>query len=124
MANNVSHGSAVRDVLAAAITTAVGASGKVVLKTAGAVVVVSCPMAATPFGSPSSGVITAGTITTGTVAGGAGGTVTNFEVQNGSSVKIYGGTVGVTGCDLNITNTALADGDTVPISSLTYTAPA
>lgn len=78
-------------------------------------------MSATAFGSASSGVATAATITADSSAD-ATGTATFFRILagNGTTVVIQG-SVGTSGCDLNLTTTSIVSGQPVSVSSLTYT---
>jgi hypothetical protein len=78
-------------------------------------------MSATAFGSASSGVATAATITADSSAD-ATGTATFFRILagNGTTVVIQG-SVGTSGCDLNLTTTSIVATQPVSVSSLTYT---
>jgi hypothetical protein len=86
---------------------------------------VTIALAATAFGSASSaGTATlASTPRTGTAV--AAGTAGCFEVLSGGGLKVFQGTVTATGGggDLTVDNTSIASGQTVNISSLTYTQP-
>lgn len=79
--------------------------------------------AATAFGSASNGVATAGTITSDSSADNTG-TAAWFRVlaSNGTTV-IYDGTVGTSGCDLNLNTTSITSGAQVAITALTITVP-
>lgn len=76
---------------------------------------------ATAFGSASAGVATAASITQDSSAD-ATGTATFFRALagNGTTV-IFQGSVGTSGCDLNLNSTAISSGAAVSVSSLTYT---
>lgn len=76
-------------------------------------------LSATAF-TVSNNVATANAITSATAV--ATGTATWFRCyeSNGSSV-VFDGTVGTSGCDLNMNSTAISSGATVAISSLTFT---
>jgi len=75
---------------------------------------------ATAFGASANGVATANAITsdTNTVAG----TVAWFRAlkSDGTSV-LFDGSVGTSGCDINLNTTAIATGGTLAITAFTYT---
>lgn len=77
-------------------------------------------MSATAFGSSSSGVATAATITDDSSAD-ATGTASFFRITNAAGTAIIQGSVGTSGCDLNLSSTSIVVGGTVQVSSLTYT---
>lgn len=72
------------------------------------------------FGAASSGVATAGPITSDTSAD-ATGTASFFRITNAAGTAIIQGTVGTSGCDLNLSSTSITAGGTISVSSLTYT---
>lgn len=75
---------------------------------------------ATAFGAASAGVATANAITSATAA--ATGTAAWFRaVESDGSTVIFDGSVGTSGCDLNINSTGISSGASVAVSSLTYT---
>lgn len=80
-------------------------------------------LAASAFGASSGGVITAAAITGDTTAD-ATGTAAWFRIwkSNGSS-PLMDGTVGTSGCDLNMNSVAISAGAAVNVSSLTVTLP-
>ena len=75
---------------------------------------------ATAFANAVGGVATANAITSATAV--ASGTATFFRVfkSDGTSV-VFDGTVGTSGCDLNMNSNVISSGATVAISSLTFT---
>lgn len=75
----------------------------------------------TAFGAGSSGVATANAIT-GDTSANATGTATHFRIfaSNGTTA-IMDGTVGTSGCDLNVNTTSFVSGAAVDITSLTVT---
>lgn len=89
-------------------------------------VLATLTLAATPlsgFGSSGANAQgTFGTITSGTA--GATGTASHFRIfdSTGATVKAQG-TVGTSGCDLNLNTTSITSGSTVSISSATITLP-
>ena len=79
---------------------------------------------ATAFGSAVAGVLTAGAITSGTGTAGAGAetTATWFRIfESDGTTVLWDGSVGASGCDLNLSAVSIATGVTVAISSLTHT---
>jgi hypothetical protein len=77
---------------------------------------------ATAFGAPSNGVVTAAALTKDSSAN-ATGTATWFRAlkSDGTSV-IFDGSVGTSGCDLNLNSVAIQSGAEVDVTSFTYTA--
>ena len=73
------------------------------------------------FGIVASGTLTANAISAATA--GASGTAGYFRLTDSGAVVHIQGTVAVSGADLNITNTSIASGDAVSVSSWTITAP-
>jgi hypothetical protein len=72
----------------------------------------------------SGGVLTLNSISsgTGTAGAGAGTTATWFRMSNTTGPTAHvDGTVGISGCDLNINNTSIATGQTVSATSWTFT---
>jgi hypothetical protein len=120
----VTHGSAIRDVLCNAVVDAIdtGGAGTLVFNTSGDVEVATLAFGATAFGAASSGTATANAITSDTSA--TGGTVAKFVAKSGAGTTIFQGAVSTSGSDINLSSLAVGVGDTVSISSLTYSAPA
>ena len=74
------------------------------------------------FGDVAAGVLTARAITAATA--GATGAAGHFRLRDSGGATVHlQGTVAVAAADLNITNTSIAIGDTVNVSSWTITAP-
>lgn len=122
----ITHSTAIRNALADVVGDAVDVGGTGTLEfqlTPGGVEVATVTFPADAFGVASSGVITAGTIVSDTNATGNASPVANFQIKNGSAVMILGGTVAVSGEDINLSSLTIGAGDTVSMSSLTYTAP-
>jgi hypothetical protein len=118
------HATAVRTIIADAVTATIGASGKISLQTAGSVVVATLPFSATAFGAAVNGVSTANAITSDTNA--VGGTITKAELQTSGSVAKVLCSVTATGGggDITLSSVIISAGQTVSMSALTYTAPA
>lgn len=103
----------------------VGGAGSLKFYTSnGGTLLATLTFSATAFGAASSGSAAAAAIADDTNTG--AGTVTWFEVENGSGTVIFEGDVSSddvnTGAIL-LSSTALGTGDTLSVSSLTYTAP-
>ena len=76
---------------------------------------------ATAFPSAVAGVLTANAITADTSAN-ASGTATWFRVtQSDGTTVLWDGTVGTSGCDMNLNSVAISSGANVSITSLTHT---
>jgi hypothetical protein len=118
----VTHGSAIRDTVCNAVVDALdtGGAGTLVFNTSGDVEVATLTFSATAFGAASSGTATANAITSDSSA--TGGTVAKFVAKSGAGTTIFQGAVSTTGSDINLSSLAVGVGDTVAISSLTYTA--
>lgn len=97
-------------------------SGTLVFETSGSVEVATLTFGATAFGAASAGVATANAITDDSSA--TGGTTTQATLKNSGSTTIVSCAVGTSGSDINLSSTTIGAGDTVSVSSLTYTAPA
>lgn len=79
---------------------------------------------ATAFGTVASGVLTASAIssTTGQAGAGAGTTATFFRLfKSDGTTAVIDGTVGTSACDCNLNNASIASGQSVSITSFTYT---
>lgn len=119
----VTHPTAVRTVIADAVTATIGVSGKLVMQTAASATVATLPFSATAFGAAVNGVSTANAITSDTNA--AGGTITKAELQTSGSVAKVLCSVTATGGggDIQLSSVIVSAGQTVSLSALTYTAP-
>lgn len=121
----VTHPTAVRNAIADAVVDSIdsGGAGSLIFQTSGDVEVATLTFSATAFGAASGGTATAAAITSDTSA--TGGTVAKFKIQNGSAADAgFAGAVSTSGSDINLSSLTVGAGDTVSISSLTYTAPA
>jgi hypothetical protein len=77
---------------------------------------------ATAFGSSVAGVATANAITSGTA--GATGTAAWFRAfKSDGTTAVLDGSVGTSGCDLNLGSVAIQSGGVVSVSAFTYTLP-
>jgi TRAP-type uncharacterized transport system substrate-binding protein len=101
------------------------ASGDMAFATAAVAVVCTDPMTNPAFGAAATGVATAAAITTGTVSGSANpSTVALCLFRNRANTEIFRCAVGTSGSDINLSSVSVNDGDTIAVSSLTFTMPA
>lgn len=101
------------------------ATGSLYFLTAGAVGLCECLFANPAFGNAATGVATANAIGTGTVAGSSNpSTITQAQLRDRDDTVVVTCTVGLSASDINLSAVAVNDGDTITISSLTYTQPA
>ena len=124
----VTHSTTFRSTMADALTTALGASPKLVFRLAGTVAapgtaVATLTMSATPFPAAASGVLTANAITSDTAATGNASAVANATLQTSGGTVVVHCAVAASASDINMTGGLIVGaGDTVSCSSLTYTA--
>jgi hypothetical protein len=85
----------------------------------GATLLVTLTFSSTAFGSSASGVATANAITGANAV--ATGTAQFFALATSGGTIIMTGTVGTSGCDLNVSSTAVVNGAPVTCSSFTVT---
>lgn len=119
---SVTHGTATRTALATAVLGEIDAgagAGNLVFRTSGDVEVATCPLSVTS-GVVSGAVLTFNTITDDTNA--TGGTVAKFTVEDDAAADVLLGNVQTSGGDINLSSLVVGAGDTVSVSSLTYTA--
>ena len=134
MATNLKFAVTLKNAMANAITTTVGGSATINLYNgtqpaspdtalSGQTLLATLTCNATFAPGASGGVLTLNSITDGTGTAGAGsGMVANFfRLTTSGSVAIIDGTVGISGCDLNINNTSIATGQDVSCTSATIT---
>lgn len=123
---SLTHPAAVRTILADSTVDSidVGGAGSLIFQTAASAEVATLPFSNPAFGAASGPTATANAITDDTNA--TGGTVDNFKIQNGSAADAgFAGSVTATGGggDIELSSLVIGSGDTVSMSSLTYTAP-
>ncbi len=75
------------------------------------------------FGDAVAGMATAGTIVSGTGLYNPSGTATWFRCLTSGGAKGFDGSVGTSGCDLNLNAVLIAYGATVSCTGFTYTQP-
>lgn len=117
----VTHPTATRNGLADYIVDQLD-SGTIEIQTSGDVEVATLTFGATAFGAAAAGVATANAITSDTNA--TGGTAAKAQLKTSGATAIVNCSVGTSGEDINLSSVSIGAGDTVSISSLTYTAPA
>ena len=87
-----------------------------------AVLLAELTMNATAFGSPTAGLISANAITQDSSAD-ADGTAAWFRLwKSDGTTPLWDGTVGTSGCDLNLNSVAIQAGGVVAVSAFTYQA--
>jgi hypothetical protein len=119
----VTHSTAALNAATDAVTALIGASGKLVFRTAGDVAVATLSLATDAFGDASSGTATAGTITSDTNATGNASAVAKATLETSGGTMVITCAVAASASDINMTNgLTVASGDTVSCSSLTYKA--
>lgn len=98
------------------------AQGDLVIMTAADGEIAVLPLSNPAFGAAVAGVAPAGTITDDTTA--LAGTAALFKLQDRDNVEVVRGTVTATGGggDIELTSINIGAGDTVSVTSLTYTA--
>jgi hypothetical protein len=121
----VTHPTTVRNTLADTVVDLLDAgtgAGTLEIQTSGDVEVATLTFSDPAFGAASSGTATANSITDDADA--TGGTAAKFIAQDSDSTLCFSGSVGTSGEDINLSSVSIGAGDTVSISSLTYSAPA
>lgn len=100
------------------------ANGQVVILDAAAVLV-TLPLNNPAFGAASNGVATMGTSPAVSAVATGAGDADNCDFQDRDETSVITGTVGTTGSDINLVGSvAIAIGQTVTLTSGTYTQPA
>src|SRR5882757_2769190 len=125
MANNVTHGSAARADLAQKIADDVDAGsppGHIKIYNSANTVLADIALSNPAF-TRSGAVLTLAGVPLSDTSADASGTADHFEVLNAAGVKIFGGTVGVSGCDMTVDSVTFSAGQKFTINSMTYTAP-
>ena len=124
----VTHSTAARDAATNAVTALIGASGRARFRLAGTVAapgtsVANLGLAATAFGASATGAATAAAITSDTAAAGNATAVATFTLETSGGVVVIHCAVAASASDVNLSNgLTINAGDTVSMSSLTYTA--
>lgn len=134
MSNNLKFSAALKNAQQDAITTAVGASGKLRFYSGtqpaspdtaitSQVLLAELACSATFAPASSGGVLTLNAISNGSGTAGAGGgtNATWFRYVTSGGTGVVDGTVGLTGSDMNINNVNIATGQVVSCSGYTFT---
>jgi malate/lactate dehydrogenase len=117
----VTHATATRSGIADYVTGLLN-NGTIQFQTAASAVVATLTFGATAFGAASSGVSTANAITSDTDAAGNASPVTKAVIRSSAPANVLECSVGLSGEDINISKVVIDAGDTVELTSLTYTA--
>lgn len=123
---SVTHPAAIRSGIADYVVDQIDLNtppGKIIMQTAGSTTVATLTFANPAFGAASSGVATAAAITADNSA--VGGTVAKAEFRQGGGTAVVLCSVTATGGggDIQLNSVVISTGQSVSISSLTYTAP-
>lgn len=134
MASNLKYSASLKNAQQDAITTKLGASALLNIYSGsqpaspdtaiGAQVLLATLTCNATFApAASGGVLTLNAIANGTGTAGAGGgtTATWYRLTTSGGTAHIDGTVGISGADLNLNNTNIATGQTVSVTSSTYT---
>ena len=122
----VTHPSAIRTGIADYVVDQIDLNtppGKIIMQTSGGTTVATLTFSNPAFGAASSGVATASAITADSSA--VGGTVAKAEFRQGGGTAVVLCSVTATGGggDITLNSVIISAGQSVSISSLTYTAP-
>jgi len=117
----VTHLAATRNGIADYVVDQLNSGTLVFYQADGVTEVATCTFGVTAFGAAAAGVATANAITDDTSA--TGGTTTIANLVTSGASEIVECSVSTSGADINLSNNVVGAGDTVSISSLTYTAP-
>jgi hypothetical protein len=122
----ITHGTALRNAIADLVVDSIDAgsgAGTLEFQTSSGDEVATLTFSDPAFGDASSGTATANSISPDASA--TGGTMGRFQIKDSTgTVKIQGTVAAVSGGDINMSSLSVGAGDTVTLSSLTYTAPA
>lgn len=134
MASNLKYSAALKNAQQNAITSTLGANAVLEIYSGAQpanpdtaitsqVLLASLTCNATFAPASSGGVLTLNAIAngTGTAGAGAGTVATWYRLKTSGGTAHIDGTVGISGADLNLNNTNIATGQTVSITSSTYT---
>ncbi len=113
-----------RDAIADAVDTRIGAAATIEFQTSGDVEVATLTLSNPAFGASSTGVITlSGVPLSDTNA--TGGTMAKFRIKSGGTTTEITGTVSTSGADINFAGgLTVGAGDTVTLTAFTITCPA
>lgn len=121
----ITHNATLRNTLCDAVVDALDAgagAGIIRMETGAAALLATLTFSDPAFGAASGGTATANAITDETSA--TAGTMAQFETRDSNAVSVFLGSVATSGADINFNQVILSGGETVSISSLTYSASA
>lgn len=124
MKGAVTHPTSVRNTIADAVVDLLDAgagAGTIEFQTSGDVEVATLTYSDPAFGNAAAGTATANSITSDTNA--TGGTVAQSQHLDSDDNEVFSTAVGTSGSDINLSSLSVGSGDTVSMSSLTYSAP-
>ena len=122
---SVTHHATIRNTLVNVVLTAIDAdagAGNLEFRTSVDAEVATLPLA-DPAGTVGGAILTFDTTPDLEDADATGGTIDRFSLEDNTGDEIFYGSVGTSGEDINLSSLVVAAGDTVKVSSLTYTAP-
>lgn len=125
MRGAVTHPTSVRNTVANAVVDLIDAgagAGTIQFQTSGDVEVATLTYSDPAYGSAAAGTATANSVSSDTNA--TGGTVAKSKHYDSNSNEVFATAVGTSGSDINLSSLSVGSGDTVSMSSLTYSAPA
>lgn len=125
MRGAVTHPTSVRNAVADLVVDLIDAgagAGTIEFQTSGQVEVATLTHSDPAYGNAAAGTATANAITSDTNA--TGGTVAESHHFDSDSNEVFATNVQTSGGDINLSSLAVGSGDTVSMSSLTYSAPA
>ena len=120
---SVTHAAATRNNIADAVLADIdqnASAAYIEFRTSGDVEVATLTCS-DPAGTVSGAVLTFGTIASDTNA--TGGTIAKAAIIEGGGTDVLNCAVGTSGSDINLSSLSVTAGDTVALTSLTYTAP-
>jgi len=101
------------------------ATGDIKFSTSAPATLATCNMTNPAFGSAATGVATAAAISQGTVSGSSNpSTIALALFNNRANTEIFRCAVGTSGSDINLSSVSVNNGDTIDVTSLTFTVPA
>jgi hypothetical protein len=124
MRGAVTHPTAVRNAIADLVVDRVDAgagAGTIQFQTSADAQVATLTYSDPAYGNAAAGTATANSITSDTNA--TGGTVAKSRHFDSNSTEVFATAVGTSGSDINMSSLSVGSGDTVSMSSLTYSAP-
>lgn len=116
----VTYRTSLKSTRMSAVVTDIGATGKLVIGTAGMASILATINLAATAGTVSNGVLTFSGTPLSATAGNTG-TAAEAKITDGTNDIITGLTVGTSGANVNISSVSINSGDTVTINSASIT---